>query len=155
MVKILVALVLIVVPAVSFAQTTSHTFNEPTTDVFIFRAETCGQPSPGCGTPAGLPENRIGPVFVRGFVSFRSPTTQTYQVIFIASDPEGAIGPSQVETGATPTINAGETGSGFVQFGSLGSGLYRLQVIVIGANGRAAISQPFQFRYCNAACITD
>jgi hypothetical protein len=155
MTKLLVILVLIAVPAVSFAQTTSHTFNDPGTDVFIFRAETCGATSPGCGTPAGLPENRFGPVFIRGFVSFRSPTTQAYQVIFIASDPEGAIGPTQVESINTPVIDAGTTSSGFAQFSSLGSGLYRLQVIVIGANGRAAISQPFQFRYCNAACITD
>ena len=26
--------------------------------------------------------------------------------------------------------------------------------IAIGANGRATISEPYLFRYCNAACIT-
>jgi hypothetical protein len=156
MVKVLVVLMLVAVPLTAFAQE-ANTFNSPTADIFITRAEVCAGNSPGCGTASGTPQNVIqsGSGGVRGFVAFRSPATQTYTVYYLAVDPEGALDASSIVTQPTAVVNAGDTAAVTANFGALGSGLYRFTPIVIGANGRAAIGQPYQFRYCNAACITD
>ncbi len=157
--KVLLALTLVVLPAVAFAQgdtADSRSFNNPTTDVFFFRAEVCPSTVVGCGTTAGTPAAVINsPNFVRGFVSFRVPTTQAYTVYYLAPDIEGALNPTSIVSQATGTLNAGDTATFSANFAALGSGVYRFTAVVIAANGRATISQPYQFRYCNAACITD
>jgi hypothetical protein len=87
MFRLVVVLVLVAVPGVSFAQTV-HTFNKPTTDIFIFRADVCATNSTGCGTPTGVPQNVVqsGSGTLRAFVSFRVPVNQAYETIFTALD---------------------------------------------------------------------
>ena len=121
MIKLFVALMILVLPAVSLAQgdgPDSRGYNNPA-DVFIFRADVCPGNSSGCGTTGGVATNIItaGNGGVRGFVSFRVPLT--------------------------------------APFPSLASGVYRFTAIVAGANGRAAISHGYQFRYCNVACVAE
>ena len=156
MFRLLVVLVLVAAPGVSFAQT-AHTFNKPTTDIFISRADVCATNSTGCGTPTGVPQNVVqsGSGTLRAFVSFRVPVTQAYRIIFTAADLEGAVRGTREVQMSSP-IDAGTTVSLWAPFTpDLLSGFYRLQVIILGENGIAAISQPFQFRYCNPACTPD
>lgn len=86
-------------------------------------------------------------------VAVPAPVTQGYELIFVAADPEGAVR-NAVTAPMSSGVTAGSTFSGFVTFTPppLASGLYRLQVIIIGDNGIGAISQPFHFRYCNPSC---
>jgi hypothetical protein len=156
--KPLLMLLLLAFPAVSLAQQDApepYSFNNPTTDIFVQRAETCGSTIANCGTLAGTPANVINsPNFVKGFVSFRVPTNQTYSVIFLASDLEGSLnGATQIVQQGPLTLTGGDSVSVSGQFSALGSGVYKFIAIIIGADGRVAISDPYRFRYCNAACI--
>jgi hypothetical protein len=157
--KLFLMLLLLAFPAVSFAQQDGaepYSFNNPTTDIFVQRAETCGSTIANCGTLAGTPANVINaPNFVKGLVSFRVPTNQTYSVFFLATDIEGSLNPAtQIVQQGPLTLAAGDSVAVAGQFSALGSGVYKFITIIIGADGRAAISDPYRFRYCNAACIT-
>ena|SRR5437762_7185172 len=155
--NMLLVLSFLLFPAVSSAQENEalpRSFNT-TADAFFFRAEVCGSTNPNCGTTAGSPTNVISsPNFVKGFVSFRVPTTQTYTVFYLAPDIEGALNVTSIVSQGPLALNAGDTATLSAQFSSLGSGVYKFTAIAIGANGRATISEPYLFRYCNAACIT-
>ena len=159
MVTLLIALLLFGLPAVSLAQGDGpdpRGFNNAA-DAFIFRADVCAGNSPGCGTTSGAPSNVIasGNGGVRGFVNFRVPATQPYTVFLLAADIDGALGPSSIASQATGILTAGGTASVTAPFPTLASGVYRFIVVVLGANGRATISQPYQFRYCNVACVAE
>ncbi len=155
--NVLLVLLLVVFPGVSFAQqdeAVPKSFNTAA-DAFFFRAEVCGSTNANCGTTAGTPTNVINsPNFVKGFVSFRVPTSQTYTVYYLAPDIEGALNVTSIVSQGPLSFTAGDTATLSAQFSSLGSGVYKFTSIVIGANGRATISEPYLFRYCNAACIT-
>src|SRR5262249_35220672 len=155
--RILLVLLVLAAPAVALAQgddAQTRSFNT-SSDVFIFRAEVCGSTVASCGTVSGTPTNVINsPNFVKGFISFRAPATQTYTVYFLAPDPEGALNATSIVSMGPFAFNAGDTPTLSSNFAALGSGLYRFVAIVIGANGRATMSDPYTFRYCNAACIT-
>ena len=159
MVKLFVALMILVLPAVSLAQgdgPDARGYNNPA-DVFIFRADVCPGNSSGCGTTGGVATNVItaGNGGVRGFVSFRVPLTQPYTVYFLAPDIDGAMGPAAIVSQVTAVLTAGDTASVTAPFPSLASGVYRFTALVAGANGRAAISHGYQFRYCNVACVAE
>ena len=155
--KLLLVLVFVVSPGASYAQgdeAESRSFNTAA-DAFFFRSEVCGSTNASCGTAAGTPTNVINsPNFVKGFVSFRVPTTQTYTVYYLGPDIEGALNVTSIVSQGPVALNAGDTATLSAQFSSLGSGVYKFIAIVIGANGRATMSEPYLFRYCNAACIT-
>src|SRR5262249_25972399 len=156
---LLLTLALIALPGLAFAQgdaTDTRSFNNPSNDVVFFRAEVCPSTAGNCGSLAGTPAAVISsPNFVRGLMSFRVPVTQAYTIFFLAPDIEGALNPTSIVSQATGMLTAGDTATFSSNFSALGSGVYRFTAIVIGANGRATISQPYQFRYCTGACITD
>lgn len=159
MVRLLVALLLLGLPALSLAQDAepdARGFNN-VLDAFIFRADVCAGNSSGCGTTTGTATNVIlsGTGGVRGFVSFRVPLLQSYTVFFLAPDIDGAMGPAAIVSQATALLAAGATASVTAPFPGLASGVYRFTAIVAGSNGRATISQPFQFRYCNPTCVAE
>ena len=135
--KLLLMLLLLAFPAVSLAQqdgSEPNSFNNPGTDIFVQRAETCGSTIANCGSPTGTPANVINaPNFVKGFVSFRVPTSQTYTLFFLASDLEGSLSPAtQIVQQGPLTLTAGESASVSGQFSALGSGVYKFITIIIG-----------------------
>ena len=110
-------------------------------DIFISIAHTCQTSGQFCG-----PDNVVTSPF-SAVVRFFVPVPQSYQFLFVLLDTEGAI--QGVASVTFPIPTAPVTGSVFLgqtAFSVAGSssvatrGLYKLIVLVLGADGRAAFS---------------
>lgn len=105
-------------------------------DVFFFRAHTCDDFATNCG-----PDNLLGNPFVV-YIDVFVPSTQSYDRHYIVTDIEGAFVGYQLVTG-TLTFGRNVRSVGF----SLTPGkLYRFIAAVVGADGRAAMSDPYTFK---------
>ena len=149
--KLLLVALVLALPSISYADEKVISTSESVSaqsflgfDIHFLRAHTCQTASFTCG-----PDNVVTSPFAVLF-QVSLVTTQAYTRIVVITDIEGSVvdvvsfAPFVIPNGTTTTTVAPftEAGSGSV----VTRGLYKLQVILIGADGKAAFSDPFRFR---------
>jgi hypothetical protein len=106
-------------------------------DVFFDWAYTCETPVTNC-----LPDNLVSNPFVV-YAKVFVPSTQPYTRHYIVTDIQGAfVG----YFSNTDTLTGGVDFNLFVTFSLTPGKLYRFIAIVVGADGKAAVSDPYTFK---------
>ena len=148
--KLLVILFVVALPAISFAEEVVVPRTGPTpksfqvNDIFHFLAHTCDSNG---GLPCG-PDNLVTNNF-SAVIDMFIPVTQPYTRYYIIKDIEGNV---RFLDGATSIVPAGFFSFFFNNIAVPTSssvatrGLYQFVSLVVGADGRIALSDYYRFR---------